>query len=72
MATICQWSEDKSYGTVSYRIEKIEIGGSEAIVVQQSGADGWFTLEKWSKGRLMFSVLERLGSLIPEEANEQS
>lgn len=60
MATICQWSETRSYGEVTFRIEKLD---NEAIEVQNHTADGWLTMESFSKVRLMAQVLEKLGTL---------
>lgn len=59
MATLCRWTETKSYGDVQYRIEKLE---DEKIAIQQDSVDGWVTLESFSKGRLIANVLEKLGS----------
>lgn len=56
-----EWSETKSYGDVDFRIVKFDYGGGkEIIAIQQSGADDWFELESFTKGRLMFNVLEKL------------
>ena len=72
MATICQWSETRSYGEMTYRVEKLE---NETIEVQQHTARyGWVMLESFPKGRTMAKVLEKLGSMtsaIVEEEGEQ-
>lgn len=58
--TICQWSETKSYGNVTYRIIKLDNGNVE---VQQYLNNDWVVLDKFSKGRLMASILEKLGTM---------
>ena len=62
MATICEWTEEKSYGETTYRVEKVGEGAQEAIEVQVCHSNGWATLERYSKSRVMFAVLEKLGS----------
>ena len=59
--TICQWSETRSYGEITYRVIKLDSGTVE--VQQHVANNGWVVLESFSKGRLMAVILEKLGTL---------
>lgn len=46
MATLFEWTENKSYGDVNYRIEKVELNNSEVILIQQNIDGEWIFFGK--------------------------